>query len=201
MERFITSCVPCGIDDGFLEDYHVNVQARSDIRASVLAQCGTVDETSSDIDAVISAIVAEDEYVLGSWKHIHAANEGVRRTSVEWDTYFERIGVDPVTKIRTGKPSKIVPRFAAAVALHIRSKLGRLENNRANRLLVERKYFEICRKRGVRDSDSNSHFQYVFNAVFNEDVLEMVGTTHRRAPWWLKMVDDYHPTSVAMQAC
>jgi len=95
-----------------------------------------------------------------------------------------------------------VPKFAAACALHLRSKLGSLNNNEANILLVQRKYLELCRRHKLRDVDTVLHQQFVMNAVFTEGVLDEVATVRRRLPRWISWLDSLEsPTQLSPAVC
>jgi len=68
-------------------------------------------------------------------------------------------------------------------------------------MLVERKYNELCRKRGVRMFDAERHKQFVMNAFFNEDVLEQVALTRKRVPKWLNWCLDTKENRGHVMAC
>jgi hypothetical protein len=137
------------------------------------------------VDTAMYNAIEQNNYLLGNIEMIRSANTGVVKTEALWDAYFRRLGVNPRTGKCETQPVQVIPPFAAACAVYIHSKLGKLSTNPANILLVERKYYEICRKRKVHELDARAHIQYVMNAVFNEDVLDAVATTRRRLPKWL----------------
>jgi hypothetical protein len=103
------------------------------------------------------------------------------------------MGLDPLSECRF-EQAQIIPKFAAACALHIRTKLGAMEANEANVLLVQRKYLEVCRRLNVRDVDIVLHQGFVMNAVFTESVLDDVASSRRRLPAWIKWLDEVGPT-------
>ena len=145
---------------------------------------------SSTTDALSQAMIdvhAETGYDLGTVGLLRQATKGVRRTVKEWDMYFTNLGLDPC-KLSGNEllPACVVPKFAAAAALSLRAKLGRLPSNDANCLLVQRKYLELCNRRGVRDVDVVSHQQFVMNTFFGERVLDHVALTRSRLPAWMK---------------
>lgn len=80
----------------------------------------------------------------------------------------------------------VVPKFAAGIVVHLRSKFGHLPLTDANRLLIEREYLRACREGFVRESDIISHYQHVMNAYFTEGVLSEVAQSRSRAPRWLR---------------
>lgn len=87
----------------------------------------------------------------------------------------------------------VVPRFAAAMALHLRSRLGRMSATEANQLLMEREYNRLCRNYRVRDVDIAAHYCYVKNAYFGEQVFDRIPTGRTRlsrfARWALSFDD------------
>jgi hypothetical protein len=149
----------------------------------------------------IDTTLKETGYDLSDMGTIRLANKGVRRTYKEWDAYFERLGIDPLATNDGGK-AKIIPKFAAACALHIRAKLGALDNNNANYLLVQRKYLELCRKHNVRDVDIVLHQGFVMNAVFTESVLDDIASSRRRLPAWIRWLETVPTTgSIPVAVC
>lgn len=85
----------------------------------------------------------------------------------------------------------VVPRFAAAMTLCLRSRLGRMGPTEANQLLMEREYNRLCRGYGVREADIAAHYCHVKNAYFSEDVFDRIpqGRTRmsRFARWALSI--------------
>jgi len=191
----------CGSPDQFrdLQCYRVDERARRCIRAEMREHAGFGDEETC-VGEAMNSTFRSTGYDLGNLGTIRKANLGVKRTYAEWDAYFESIGVDPL-KTMEGR-AQIVPKFAAACALHLRAKLGALSNNEANVLLVQRKYLEICREHGVRDVDIVLHQGFVLNAVFTESVLDDISSSRRRLPAWMKFLDEIPETgSVANAVC
>lgn len=179
-------CALLCIDKQTWLDVRADQKVRSEINESISLHVrnGT---TGDCVDQVILETLVEDGYDLGDMGWIRKANEGVTRTAKEWDAYFARLGVDPLTGATERKEVvRVVPKFAAAVALHMRTLLGKMEVNEANILLAQRKYLEICRRRGVRDVDTVAHQQHTMNAFFTEDVLDRVGLALARAPTWVR---------------
>jgi len=96
----------------------------------------------------------------------------------------------------------VVPRFAAAVTLHLRSRLGRMGPSEANELLLEREYHRVCRKYGVRDADIAAHMSHVKNAYFGEDVFDRVPTGRSRMSRFTRWAMDVKPMpACAPRAC
>jgi len=167
-------------------DVRSDQEVRKEIRKAVTAHVrnGT---TSDCVDQAMLESLVEEGYDLGDMGWIRKANEGVKRTARQWDAYFARLGVDPCSGITERKEVvRVMPKFAAAVALHMRTLLGKMGATEANVLLAQRKYLEICRRRGVRDVDIVAHQQHVMNAFFTEDVLDRVGLAVARAPSWVR---------------
>jgi len=123
----------------------------------------------------------------------------------EADKEFEPECPNPATRDRvmraaTTQPAKIVPKFAAAVVVHLRTRLGVLSRSEANYMLVQRKYLEVCRDHGVRDVDVASHLQHVLNAFFTEDVYERIAKTRLRAPAWMRIFEEKERTAT-LEVC
>jgi len=167
-------------------DLRADQQVRGAIREAVVAHVRN-GVTNDCVDQAILESLVEEGYDLGDMGWIRKANEGVKRTTKQWDAYFARLGVDPLSGVTERKEVvRVMPKFAAAVALHMRTLLGKMGASEANILLAQRKYLEICRRRGVRDVDTVAHQQHVMNAFFNEDVLDRVGLAVARAPAWAR---------------
>lgn len=194
----------CGSRQEFseLECYRTDQRVRACVRAEMREHLG-YESRETCVANAIDTVFRETGYDLADNGSIRQANKGVKRTIKEWDAYFLRMGVDPLMLDRdVGRRAKIVPKFAAACALHIRTKLGALANNEANVLLVQRKYLELCRKHGVRDVDTVLHQQFVMNTVFTESVLDDVAASRRRLPGWISWLESVPATgSIPAQVC
>jgi len=193
------------LDGSDLECYQTDKAVRAALRDNMRAHMGYSGRDSCVANAVTEVFVATG-YDLADGGGIRKANEGVRRTKREWDAYFADLGIkveacyESTTRGANERPARIVPKFAAACALHIRSKLGSLATNDANVLLVQRKYLELCRRHGVRDVDTVLHQQFVMNAVFTECVLDEVATVRRRLPRWVSWLDSLEKPGVTSPA-
>lgn len=96
----------------------------------------------------------------------------------------------------------VVPRFAAAMTLHLRSRLGRMSLSEANQMLMEREYNRLCRNYGVRDADIAAHYCFVKNAYFGEQVFDRIPTGRARMSRFTRWAMDFDPMPVAApQAC
>lgn len=177
---------PCVPDLTDLELMEVDDSIRRDISIAMREHS----HSRGTADCVTGAIASTFEhtgYDLTNLSLLRQANAGVKRTAAEWDAYFARLGIDPLKPTPRGpRNARVVPRFAAACALHIRTRLGVLEYNPANLLLVQRKYLQICREHGVRDVDIELHRQHVINTVFTDATLQEVSAVRRRLPAWVK---------------
>jgi len=192
----------CGSQMEFseLECYRTDQRVRACVRAEMREHLGYENRSTCVVNA-IDTVLRETGYDLADLGSLRLANRGVKRTMKQWDAYFEREGIDPLTVEKSGR-AKIVPKFAAACALHIRTKLGALANNEANVLLVQRKYLEICRKHGVRDVDTVLHQGFVMNAVFTESVLDDVAASRKRLPVWIRWLEEVPATqSIPTTVC
>lgn len=192
----------CGsqVDLSELACYRTDQHVRACVRAELREHAG-FESRDTCVGNAIDTVLRENGYDLADLGSIRLANKGVKRTIKEWDAYFLRMGVDPLAAT-VGGQAKIVPKFAAACALHIRTKLGALQNNEANLALVQRKYLELCRKHGVRDVDVVLHQGFVMNTVFTESVLDDVASTRKRLPAWIRWLEEVPTTgSIPVAIC
>lgn len=196
----IERCGACGSSDDFddLAMYRRDEMVRKSIRTEMRLHMGA-DSRSTCVANAIDVTLRTTGYDLADLGTIRQANIGVKRTEKEWDAYFRMMNIDPLTTCRF-KQAQVIPKFAAACALHIRAKLGAMEANEANVLLVQRKYLEVCRRHGVRDVDTVLHQGFVMNAVFTESVLDDIASSRRRLPAWIKWLDEVQPTGSVPRA-
>jgi len=189
-----------GLDSTMLSMWREDKLRRAEVRAEMLIHSGFESEQTS-VGQTIVDINRNTGYDMSDLSSIGRRNRGKKRTEREWDMYFLRnYGVDvnlcpqPVfdalfapeqNRVKTC----VVPKFSASMALHLRAKLGRMTNNEANCLLVEKEYLRICRKYHVRDVDIVAHQQITLNAVFDEYILDSIALTRTRLPAWLKWLD------------
>ncbi len=96
---------------------------------------------------------------------------------------------EPTVDMFIDNRARIVPKFAAAVVLHLKAKFGALSMDDANVMLIQRDYLKVCREHKVRDVDIASHRQHVLNAYFTEGVLEELALTRTRAPRWMRLLE------------
>nr|WRQ65079.1 tombus P33-like protein [Tolivirales sp.] len=193
------------------ECYRTGEQVRECVRAEMREHLGYGGRDTC-VGGAIDSVLRETGYDLvdGTYANmdkIRQANEGVTRTMAEWDAYFESMGVNPLNVdqkdvFNVRGRAKIVPRFAAACAIHLRAKLGALSRTEANILLVQRKYLEVCRRHGVRDVDTVLHQGFVMNAVFTESVLDDIAASRRRLPAWIRFLEEVPKTgSIPQDVC
>jgi hypothetical protein len=147
------------------------------------------DTTGTDVVVDVMLETAASGYNLGVKSVLREANRGITRTDRGWHDYYADLGFQPEDLIHVDQ-AKVVPRFAAAVAIDLRSRLGQLPYNEANLLLVQRKYLEVCRNRGVHRTDVIVHEQHVINVFFGTKLFERVATVRARLPKWLKWAYD-----------
>jgi len=185
----------CCVDGNELEVYRQGEQVRGLLRSEMRKHLGYASRDTC-VSNAIDEVLIDTGYDLADCGSVRQANIGVTRTKSQWDAYFANLGVVDVVAFldhgalrSSAQPAKIVPKFAAACALHVRAKLGALPINEANMLLVQRKYLEICRRHNVRDVDTVMHQQFVLNAVFTESTLDDVATSRRRLPRWVGWLD------------
>lgn len=200
------------IDESDLDDLEDDLNIRDDIRVAMTAHTDVVGPDG--VKRIVDVISDELRYNLGPKQHPVEPEEvmpppsvGVvaERAMVVWRT----VDRPPITIKRpvqgcqnlleiTDPKVKLVPRFAAAMVIRLRAKFGRLPLDNANRLLIEREYLRVCREGSVRDVDTVMHAQHVYNAYFNEGVLDQVGTARHRAPGWLRRAFGLVPNAPAV---
>jgi hypothetical protein len=190
----------CCVDGNVLEIHRQDELVRQELRSELRKHLG-YNGRDTCVSNAIDEVLQTTGYDLADGGSIRKANLGVTRTISGWDAYFKGLGVaDPLLYCAgvdsdSSRNACIVPKFAAACTLHIRTKLGALAVNEANMLLVQRKYLEICRKHGVRDVDTVLHQQFVLNAVFTESALDDVATSRRRLPQWVSWLSSLDKTN------
>lgn len=180
-----------------MELLQVDNAVRSSIRASLMQHVGYHSNETS-VEQVMEEVYDDIGYDLSD-RDVVSKLRKLRMTEKEWDAKLVELNVtvaDLERKLgQVHTTAKIIPKFAAACALHIRSKLGTLNNNEANVLLVQRKYLELTRHRKVRDVDIILHQQFVINAVFTEGVLDDTATIRRRLPKWITWLNYVDPVA------
>lgn len=152
---------------------------------------------------VINEVYEETGYDLVDHTATLAKFAGMKKTVREWDMVFHQLKLDPL-KVHVAPeilPTCVVPKFAASMALLLRSRLGRLQNNQANALLAEREYLRLARGLRVRDVDIIGHQQHVLNAVFGEKLLDHIGSTRSRIPRWMRWAHSVETPGAAPLAC
>lgn len=192
----------CGSAQDFddLAMYRRDEMVRESIRAEMRLHMGA-DKRETCVANAIDTTLRSIGYDLADLGTIRQANVGVKRTEKEWKAYFKKMDLNPRATCQF-EQAQVIPKFAAACALHIRAKLGAMEANEANVLLVQRKYLEVCRRHGVRDVDIVLHQGFVINAVFTESVLDDIASSRRRLPAWIKWLDEVQPSgSVPRAVC
>jgi len=191
----------CCYNDVEVETFRADRQIRSEIRDSMRLHMG-YGKGNTCVEGVITGVFNDTGYDLTNLSALHAANAGVKRSFAAWEAYFSKIGVDPL-KLATVEilPACVVPKFAASMALHLRTKLGRLSPNEANLLLAEREYLRVCRGLKVRDVDIVSHQQFTLNALFGEQLLDSIALTRTRLPQWMRWAFEVSNLNAKPLAC
>lgn len=79
------------------------------------------------------------------------------------------------------RPLVFVPRFAAAVVVAIRARIGQLSVSvPGNQLIVEREALRLMRRYNVREVDSVAHLPSIISCYFREDIHYQVETSAAR---------------------
>lgn len=129
-----------------------------------------------------------------------ATNVVTRVVEQEMSKFTTRTGIAAATPVVGASTASMIPHFAATMTLQLRAKFGRMPLNDANRLLIEREYLRICREGSVRNVDIALHAQWVYNAYFNEGVLDALPTVRSRVPAWMRRAFGQVP-SVPASVC
>jgi len=195
--------VLCCVDAGDYEAALADERVRNDIRREML-RTQNYRGYGNGVVAAIASVRAELGYEMSMPEEVVNAGsvdslavdvssredtpqevEGVANTS--------DLGAELVEYAEQQQRVCVVPRFAAAIALHLRSRLGRMAPSEANQLLMEREYNRLCRNYRVRDVDIAAHYSYVKNAYFGEQVFDRIPTGRTRlsrfARWALSFDD------------
>jgi len=172
--------VLCCVDAGDYEAALADERVRNDIRRELL-RTQNYSGYGNGVAAAMASIRVENGYEMSMpEKVVSEPNTGSLGT--EWVEYAEQ-----------RQRVCVVPRFAAAMTLHLRSRLGRMGPSEANQLLVEREYNRLCRNYRVRDVDIAAHYSFVKNAYFGEQVFDRIPTGRTRlsrfARWALSFDD------------
>lgn len=79
------------------------------------------------------------------------------------------------------RPLVFVPRFAAAVVVAIRARIGQMPASvPGNQLIVEREALRLMRRYNVREVDSVAHLPSIISCYFHEDIHYQVETSAAR---------------------
>lgn len=191
----------CCYDSREVESYKADREIRHDIRESMRTHMG-YGTAATCVENVMLETFNTTGYDLSNFSTIRTQCAGLRKTMTQWDEFFQSKGVDPFKLVDFEiLPTCVVPKFAASMALMLRSKLGRLAPNDANTLLVEREYLRVARKLNVRDVDIVAHQQFVMNAVFGETLLDSVALTRSRIPRWMRWAFEVETPTAPVRVC
>jgi len=159
-------------------------------RESITA--AVTDELAKEVEECegeLPAHLQPDELLRTKWE----------RLENEYQKAADRRGLNvDAHLLPTHDTTKMVPRFAAAMVVSLRATFGRMPLNEANRLLIEREYLRVCREGNVRQIDTVAHSQWVYNAYFNEGIMEEIPTTRTRVPRWLRGAFGNAPSAPAV---
>lgn len=191
----------CCYDNSEIAAFRTDERIRADIRESMRMHMGYGGRETC-VEQAIVEVFNDTGYDLGKLGAVREANVSIKRTLREWDAYFAKLGVDPL-KLCTVEvlPACVVPKFAASMALCLRSKLGRLAPNEANLLLAEREYLRVARGLKVRDVDIVAHQQFTLNALFGETLLDDIALTRTRLPKWMRWAFEVEGLRERTRAC
>lgn len=181
--KFLRWCL-C-INDDLLDVIQDEALLRDEIRGEMVQHNGGYGTAS--VTKCMKEIFNETSYDMSNYT---AAVDELVSTDAdphEIEAQLNALGLTatPATIVAT-KNAMVIPKFAAALVLCLRSKFGNLSLTEANRLLIEREYLRICQTATVRNVDIVMHQQCVINAYFTEGVMEEVCTVRTRVPRWLR---------------
>lgn len=180
------------VDESQLEEMEAEALVRDEIR-----HCMTEHTRGSGVavvNAVINQVRKEQGYELSD------ASDFIfeQHTVAQFETKQKELGLTDGQLERIAAQrnnTAVIPRFAAATIIALRSKFGGLGNSPANVMLIEREYLRICREAHVRACDTESHRQFVLNGYFSEDVHSRLATIRTRVPKWMR--NAFRPTEPA----
>lgn len=191
----------CCFSTAEFDNFRVDERRRDEIR-QCMKMHGGYGALDGCVENTIREVFNETGYDLADISQLRLINRGKTRTFKEWDSYFLKLNVDPLRLAEVDLlPACFVPKFAASMALHLRTKLGHLQPNEANMLLAEREYLRVARKLHVRDVDIVSHQRHVLNALFGETVLDSIALTRTRLPAWMRWTHDVGRLESNVLAC
>jgi len=191
----------CCYSGSEVEAFKADERIRSDVREAMREHMG-YGHRDTCVEQTMVEVFNETGYDLGKLSALREANAHIKRSFAEWDNYFRKLGVNPLQLAAVEVlPASVVPKFAASMALHLRSKLGRLAPNDANTLLAEREYLRVARGLKVRDVDIVSHQQFVMNALFGETLLDDIALTRTRLPKWMRWAFEVEGLRESARAC
>lgn len=194
----ITSTICC-VEPAEFDDVVADERVRIDIRREMVR---TVDYVG--LANGVAAAMASAQRELGYSLSVQEEVPVVTVVTAISDLGVEK-GVDAMGCSANGVQQPrvcVVPRFAAAMTLHLRSRLGRMGPSEANQLLVEREYNRLCRAYGVRDADIAAHYAHVKNAYFGEQVFDRIPLARTRMSRFARWAMDFSPMPIVPpQAC
>ncbi len=173
------------IDDELLDVIQDEALLRDEIRAEMVQH--TVGYGTASVTTCMKEIFNETSYDLSNYTQAVDELVSTEADPFEIEAQLNAIGLTATpASIKATPHATVIPKFAAAMVLCLRSKFGNLSLSEANRLLIEREYLRICQAAVVRNVDIIMHQQCVINAYFTEGVMEEVCTVRTRVPRWLR---------------
>jgi hypothetical protein len=171
------------VNDDLLEEVQEEASIRDDIRKEMTMHSNGVGTAA--IGTTMKSIYNECRIDMSTY----TTDIDKWRADMPHDEFVKLL--DQVGLVQHDEPApprtvRVVPKFAAAVTLMLRARLGHLTAIEANRILVEREYMRLCREGSVRNVDIVAHQQFVINAFFTEGVLSELATVRTRVPKWLR---------------
>lgn len=188
-----------GTEDG---QYVYDLEIRRKISEQMLVRRQHLNQ--DDITSVMNETLETTGYDLGHARRIYRDHANVNTTNAAQAARFmvtDDVPETPPLQVAHSE-NKVIPKFAAAVVMALRSKLGRLAMNEANMIVLEREYGRMCRAHYVRECDVVFHQQHVMNAYFGEGSVDRVGLSRARVSKWKKWVyNDPGPEASRPLAC
>ncbi len=89
------------------------------------------------------------------------------------------------------QPPRRQSKFVLACVCELRAKIGVVERNSANVMLVQSLYLKLCRDHRVRQVDVVLHRQHVINTFFRSSFDDPAALARYNAPRWLLALRDW----------
>jgi hypothetical protein len=190
-----TAIMALACDSDTLELVLADEQMRKDIREEMSLH--RPDTISRGLNDVVSDVHRRG-YDLTNNREIEYIQDATQNNTLDQlPTYGGKI----IAPQPLWEPVTVIPRFAASMTCALRAKFGILEENDANKLLLQREYLRMCREGNVRNADVAAHQPYVMNAYFREDLYERIPKARMRLSWWMKRLLGIQTTKSNLSVC